>query len=110
MWDITQKRLREHLYRVPFDYKYIDGKKFYKPFKGDWQPYRCDDEYFQQLIQEAEEKKNVVLKLDDEVFEFLTVDEKTILSQTNEIESICGVNVMFPSQFVEGYLDASNNA
>ena len=62
------------------------------------------------LLKDGMDAAHIYQSFKNEVFEFLTVDEKSILSQKNEIENICGVKVMFPSQFVENYLVATNDA
>ena len=56
------------------------------------------------LLKDKNDAAHIYQAFKNEIYHFLTVDSRTIISQKEEIEKICGVLVMSPTEYVTNYI------
>ncbi len=62
------------------------------------------------LLKDKNDAAHIYQAFKNEIYHFLTVDSRTIISQKEEIEKICGVLVMLPSEYVAKYIKVTHGA
>jgi hypothetical protein len=60
------------------------------------------------LLKDVNDAAHIYQSYKNEIYHFLTVDSHTIISQKEEIEKICGVLVMLPSEYVAKYINVTH--
>lgn len=60
------------------------------------------------LLKDENDAAHIYQSYKNEINHFLTVDSRTIISQKKEIENICGVLVMLPSEYVANFIVATD--